>query len=499
MNNFLDTIKNQSGFGIFQLRELHMFENYPKIWVNLAEMGSQKSSHSDTPLILIREEIFKKLNNFKNSAANLVDQHALSYQRKKATIPYGNPIEKKLNDCAMDRMEALFRQNLMKPMKSQINTINTLIPTVQSHFDRFKILCQTPETKESATEAKNLAQQMHTSRRELNTILFKIAMQMDQLQSMVKDLNEKGEQCGPSFKTKPALIMLVGKFINRGGPLLKANTIEEGIEIIEDIKQAKSVCCGAAPLQLLFVNAIQAMRRMEKGMGTYLGKQFKFPSGFTVFSCSANPLMESFRTTSAAYYKPELIAWNDVPGNIAEECTTSLTSPAKKLHPLLADVMPHLTCPLSKKIFNEPVIIETGYSFEGCEIAEYLKTHDTCPVTNEKLVSKQTFRNLSLKSIANNLPSLPEKNAIEFLKSAEEFNSIISLDRFSPNIVVLSSGISYEPEEVAKIIAQNKNKCFLTQLPIDPAQQYPNKNLASILLAVEEYNKSINSYRPEEK
>lgn len=53
-------------------------------------------------------------------------------------------------------------------------------------------------------------------------------------------------------------------------------------------------------------------------------------------------------------------------------------------------------CPLTGEIFIEPVMIEDGNSYEKDAIKAWLEKHDTSPVTNEALASKDTMENKTL-------------------------------------------------------------------------------------------------------
>jgi hypothetical protein len=55
-------------------------------------------------------------------------------------------------------------------------------------------------------------------------------------------------------------------------------------------------------------------------------------------------------------------------------------------------------CPINQALMVEPaMLVETGHSYETAEIRRWLDTHDTCPISRQKLRSKQLVPNLSLK------------------------------------------------------------------------------------------------------
>ncbi|KAL9657176.1 hypothetical protein ABK040_011398 [Willaertia magna] len=62
-------------------------------------------------------------------------------------------------------------------------------------------------------------------------------------------------------------------------------------------------------------------------------------------------------------------------------------------------------CPLSQQqlmnnpiIMSNPVIIETGYTFERTEIEKWFENNNTCPITQQELSSKLLIPNISLKT-----------------------------------------------------------------------------------------------------
>jgi hypothetical protein len=55
-------------------------------------------------------------------------------------------------------------------------------------------------------------------------------------------------------------------------------------------------------------------------------------------------------------------------------------------------------CPISREIFLEPVLIQSGYTFEKEYIDKWFKNNNTCPLTR-KIIDKQYYLNLVLKNI----------------------------------------------------------------------------------------------------
>jgi len=53
-------------------------------------------------------------------------------------------------------------------------------------------------------------------------------------------------------------------------------------------------------------------------------------------------------------------------------------------------------CPITLDLMKDPVIAADGNSYERTNIEDWLKTHDTSPLTNEKMV-KMLFPNRGLR------------------------------------------------------------------------------------------------------
>ena len=68
-------------------------------------------------------------------------------------------------------------------------------------------------------------------------------------------------------------------------------------------------------------------------------------------------------------------------------------------------IIEYLECPISLEIMKNPVIIETGHTFEDFEIKKHFRLHNTNPVTNLPLRSKKLTENILLKQIIDYLES----------------------------------------------------------------------------------------------
>ena len=58
-----------------------------------------------------------------------------------------------------------------------------------------------------------------------------------------------------------------------------------------------------------------------------------------------------------------------------------------------------MMCPISQTLMNDPVVTPYGISYERNSIEEWLKNHDTDPMTHQHLTKDMLVTNYTLKSI----------------------------------------------------------------------------------------------------
>ena len=60
-------------------------------------------------------------------------------------------------------------------------------------------------------------------------------------------------------------------------------------------------------------------------------------------------------------------------------------------------------CPITLEVMKDPVLASDGHTYERAAIEDWLRTHDTSPMTNARLGSKELMPNLVLRSIISGL------------------------------------------------------------------------------------------------
>ena len=81
-----------------------------------------------------------------------------------------------------------------------------------------------------------------------------------------------------------------------------------------------------------------------------------------------------------------------------------------------------IICPISKKIFLNPVTLEDGHTYENDEIEQWLLNKNTSPITREILISKKYSTNILIKQIVEKYLLENNDKSIEQYKESTNFN-----------------------------------------------------------------------------
>lgn len=77
-------------------------------------------------------------------------------------------------------------------------------------------------------------------------------------------------------------------------------------------------------------------------------------------------------------------------------------------------------CPLNKKVMRDPVIIETGITYERSAIKKHFESNNTCPVTGKIVDKKILVSNIAVKSIISDFLDKNYPLEIEFENAIKE-------------------------------------------------------------------------------
>ncbi len=59
----------------------------------------------------------------------------------------------------------------------------------------------------------------------------------------------------------------------------------------------------------------------------------------------------------------------------------------------------HLTCPLTKMVFEDPVSTPSGHTYERAAILEHIRQHARDPLSKQKLSTSQLAPNSAMKML----------------------------------------------------------------------------------------------------
>ena len=117
-----------------------------------------------------------------------------------------------------------------------------------------------------------------------------------------------------------------------------------------------------------------------------------------------------------------------------------LSDEARKLLMGALTTPPHaFLCPITLEVMKEPVVCADGHTYEQEAIEEWLRHHDTSPVTNAVLPIKQTFPNYSLRSAIR-----------DFVARAESVEATV--DHQDEQLDLLKRAMGYVQKAVLKAI-----------------------------------------------
>eukprot|EP01084_Bolivina_argentea_P056429 103294_1 len=85
--------------------------------------------------------------------------------------------------------------------------------------------------------------------------------------------------------------------------------------------------------------------------------------------------------------------------NVMDEEKKTASDNEEDIESLEDEIPSEFMCPITKQTMEDPVICSDGHSYERFAIQDWLLNHETSPMTNAKLVTKQVFPNHSLRSM----------------------------------------------------------------------------------------------------
>ena len=444
----LESVSKRASYERFKEYEPDMLKNYEQYWVTQDHFQSLEPVVSK---VKVRREVLNKIEEISNSFFVVLIKKYYSYEQEKQKISFKHPLEQKIKSEAIDHKARFFAMDHMSFLLDEVEKIQSVFSRLRKHFQKFQELLL-DWTEEGPEKAISLMQEMYGMQREFDQNLIVLANRRQDLANQLFAIQERGLQqltkvSGYSFYEKFRTTPMSPMYLPERGSFMGMDPLK-AIQEIEGIKEKWSVIQEVKPFYVLLLNTMESLKIMERGMAQYLAKHFSIDEALVLSNRKNDSGIFNFSIEDDLY----------------EQKISSC-----------------LKCPLTGKLFEDPVVLETGYSFEKEALQIYLQNNDVCPRTHQKLVSKDFISNLTIRLIVQRFKGRESKSP--FSGQIFETRSLLSLEEFKePQIV--SSGITYEKSEADTLCSGDKI-CLFTGITLDPTVRIPNLTLLELITELE--------------
>ncbi|CAL5354904.1 unnamed protein product [Camellia sinensis] len=263
-----------------------------------------------------------------------------------------------------------------------------------------------------------------------STITAKILQSLSKSIGLAKEIVgkcQKGAHKSLNFEVRSAIEQLEGVIKHIGEDLssIPSSTFadQEYIEIaVRSLsKEMKSVHFEVTQIQL----------PEKKELQPFIARKEQAPIETDLYAIDVELSMESTQSSDIPYLHPveslESIIRSGQTRDMNSSSGSSTTLPHVEYMEPLYDTF---FCPLTKKIMDDPVTIESGVTYERKAITEWFgnsknKEHIICPKTGKKLVSRVLSTNMALKAT---IDEWKERNEASRIKVARAALSLASTD-----------------------------------------------------------------------
>ncbi|GMP93679.1 hypothetical protein CsSME_00043405 [Camellia sinensis var. sinensis] len=263
-----------------------------------------------------------------------------------------------------------------------------------------------------------------------STITAKILQSLSKSIGLAKEIVgkcQKGAHKSLNFEVRSAIEQLEGVIKHIGEDLssIPSSTFadQEYIEIaVRSLsKEMKSVHFEVTQIQL----------PEKKELQPFIARKEQAPIETDLYAIDVELSMESTQSSDIPYLHPveslESIIRSGQTRDMNSSSGSSTTLPHVEYMEPLYDTF---FCPLTKKIMDDPVTIESGVTYERKAITEWFgnsknKEHIICPKTGKKLVSRVMSTNMALKAT---IDEWKERNEASRIKVARAALSLASTD-----------------------------------------------------------------------
>ncbi len=381
----LDLTTDFAKIKTFESNDRTMQQKFPSCWTPSEEIKKCRTGKEHFEL---REKILLTLTHFETNISHFFKNTIISMESRRDQILTDNNAICHVLRKRENKKIGFFNRKV----RDLTDALETITPYVQKCIDTFFLVrgLTNPLTPEDISNCYNEIENCTNNRKELTELKQGIILRISDLFDKADSLSREGEKIGHPFRQDPAHYIKKKKIRTRKESPLHGLSFDQALNIMENIRAQQEILPLTKSIYFVYLNAIQAMRKMEKGLATILR------------------------------------------GKIQEYSNQFPDPPAKE-----SIALPPLVCPLSKQPFVNPVVTDTGDTYES------------------KCVKKGTTRpNRLIKTLA-------EKTVF----NPEDIECSICFEELRKNVVVLPSGTSYHAE------------CVGTEDPISHETVTPIPNL----------------------
>ncbi|KAF8021365.1 hypothetical protein BT93_G1718 [Corymbia citriodora subsp. variegata] len=176
--------------------------------------------------------------------------------------------------------------------------------------------------------------------------------------------------------------------------------------------------------------------QLPKEVVTMEKQSEQVPSETDLYSIDTAALVDDLQSSNASQFVEFLqsTSTSTSSSHMKQRSTSRASITSSHVAEIIEPMYGTFFCPLTKKIMEDPVTIESGVTYEREAIDEWLKKHENseqmgCPVTGKKLVSRVLSTNFALKTT---IEEWKERNEAARIKVARAALSLAS----SPAMVI---------------------------------------------------------------
>lgn len=263
-----------------------------------------------------------------------------------------------------------------------------------------------------------------------STITIKILQSLSKSIGLAKEIVgkcQKGAHTSLNFEVRSAIEQLEGVIKHIGEDLssIPSSTFgdQEYVEIaVRSLsKEMKSVHFEVTQIQL----------PEKKELQPFIARKEQEPIETDLYAIDVDFSMESTQSSDIPYLHPvESLESTTRSGQTRDRNSSSGSSTTLPHVEYMEPLYDTFFCPLTKKIMDDPVTIESGVTYERKAITEWFgnsknKKHIICPKTGKKLVSRVLSTNMALKAT---IDEWKERNEASRIKVARAALSLASTD-----------------------------------------------------------------------